>query len=126
MVEELTVSSEVHGDAVVLRICGDVDLMTAPAVNQAIKTALQQSPPVLVVDLGEVEFMASAGMAELVTGYRLAGQRTTFRVVAPSRATSRPLEMVGLTTVFGVFPTLEEALAPPTGERPGGSKDGAP
>jgi anti-sigma B factor antagonist len=108
--EDLTVRSEVHGDAVVLRLVGDIDLMTAPIVNQSIKIALQQSPPVLIVDLSGVEFMASAGLAELATGHRLAGPGTAFQVVAPNRATSRPLEMVGLTTVFDVFPTLDDAL----------------
>ncbi|HEX6353432.1 STAS domain-containing protein [Actinophytocola sp.] len=90
--------------------------MTAPVVTKSIKTTLQQSPSVLVVDLSGVEFMASAGIAELAAGHRLAGECTAFRVVAPSRATSRPLEMVGLTEVYGVFLTLEDALAPSTGE----------
>ena len=116
MAEELAVRSEVHGNAVVLRLDGDLDLVTAPMVNKSIKAALEQSPPVLVVDLSGVEFMASAGLAELVAGHQLAGPRTAFRVVAPNRATSRPLEMVGLTTVFGVFPTLDEALASPAHE----------
>jgi hypothetical protein len=93
MTSELTVHSEVRGDAVVLRFDGDVDLMTVAVVNQSITTALEQGP-----------------------GHRLAGDRTVFRVVAPTRATSRPLEMVGLTTVFDVFPTLDDALASPEQE----------
>jgi anti-sigma B factor antagonist len=116
MGSELTVHSEVRGNAVVLRFDGDVDLMTVPVVNQSIKAALEQKPGVLVIDLGGVGFLASAGLSELVGGHRLAGDLTVFRVVAPSRATSRPLEMVGLTTVFGVFPTLDEALASPAHE----------
>jgi len=114
--EDLTVRSEVHGDAVVVRLDGEIDLVTAPIVNKSIKAALEQFPPVLVVDLSGVVFMASAGLAELLTGHRLAGQRTAFRVVAPSRVTSRPLEMVGLTAVFGVFATLEDALASPASD----------
>jgi anti-anti-sigma factor len=116
MTSELTVHSEVRGDAVVLRFDGDVDLMTVAVVNQSITTALEQGPGVLVVDLGGVGFLASAGLSELVGGHRLAGDRTVFRVVAPTRATSRPLEMVGLTTVFDVFPTLDDALATPEHE----------
>jgi anti-sigma B factor antagonist len=116
MTNELTVHSEVRGNAVVLRFDGDVDLMTVAVVNQSIKAALRQRPRVLVVDLGGVGFLASAGLSELVGGHRLAGDGTAFRVVAPSRATSRPLEMVGLTTVFDVFPTLDDALATPEHE----------
>ena len=112
MADELTVRSEARGSAVVLWLEGDVDLVTAPVVNQAIKTALLQAPRVLVVDLGGVDFLASAGLSELIVGHRLAGEHTVFRVVAPSRATARPLEMVRLTEVFGVFPTLDDALAP--------------
>jgi anti-anti-sigma factor len=114
--DQLTVRTEVRGNAVVLRFEGDIDLLTAPIVDQAVKTALQQAPAVLVVDLGGVDFLASAGLAELVTGHRLAGERTAFRVVAPGRATSRPLEMVGFTEVFEVFPSLDDALATSEGE----------
>lgn len=113
--DELTVQCEVHGEAVVLRLDGDIDMVTAPVVNKSIKAALAQSPSVLVVELSGVEFMASAGLAELATGHHLAGKRTAFRVVAPRRATSRPLELVGLTEVFGVFATLEDALETPAG-----------
>jgi hypothetical protein len=44
-------------------------------VNKSIKAALQQTPRVLIVDLSEVEFMASA---ELATGHRLAGPGIAF------------------------------------------------
>lgn len=113
MADDLTVRSEARGDAVVLWLEGDVDVVTAPVVNEAIKNALQERPRVLVVELSGVGFLASAGLSELVVGHRLAGERTEFLVVAPGRATSRPLEAVGLTETFGVFPTLDDALASP-------------
>ena len=75
--DELTVHSEVRGNTAVLRFDGDIDLLTAPVANQSIKNALQQAPRALVVDLSGVRFLASAGMAELVIGHRLAGTAAT-------------------------------------------------
>ncbi|HET7667768.1 MAG TPA: STAS domain-containing protein, partial [Mycobacterium sp.] len=46
----------------VLKVGGDVDLATVPALETAIEEALVSRPTGLVIDLTEVGFLASAGL----------------------------------------------------------------
>ncbi|GAB2997816.1 STAS domain-containing protein [Amycolatopsis acidiphila] len=110
--ENGTVIAEPAGDAVVLRVTGELDLATAPKLQRKVDGALREGPPaVLVIDLSGVTFLASAGMAVLVAAHRGSGERTRVRVVAASRVTLRPLELTKLTTELAVYPTTEQAMA---------------
>ncbi|MGH3762866.1 STAS domain-containing protein [Actinophytocola sp.] len=96
--------------AVVVSVSGEVDMGTAPAVEESIKTALEGEPAVLVVDLSDVSFLASAGMSVLISGMQQAGERTAFRLVATGTATLRPMELTGIAGVFAIHPTRDRAL----------------
>lgn len=98
-------------EAVVLTVTGALDILTAPSFEQALRETLALRPKGVVIDLTGLEFLASAGLAALVEGHRIAGSITEFAVVAVGPATRRPLQLTGLTDVFGVFATLEEAVA---------------
>ncbi|RSM46017.1 anti-sigma factor antagonist [Amycolatopsis balhimycina DSM 5908] len=103
------VKLETLGDALVLRVTGALDLTLAPKVRQLVERARRLAPPVLVIDLTEVDFLASAGMAELVRAHRLAAS-TAVRVVATGRVTLRPLELTRLADELVIVPTLSAAL----------------
>lgn len=100
---------ETLGDALVLRVAGALDLVLAPKVRQLVDRAQRLAPSVLVIDLTEVDFLASAGMAELVRAHRLSTSMAV-RVVATGRITLRPLELTRLTDELVIVPTLEAAL----------------
>ena len=97
--------------AIVVEVAGDVDTTTAPAVVEAADAALADQPPVLVVDLSRVEFLASPGLTALLTIHRNAGPGTAVRIVAAGRATLRPIQLTGLEESLSLFPTREAALA---------------
>jgi anti-anti-sigma factor len=99
------------GAAVVVRVRGDVDLVSAPELESSFVLALHECPDVLVADLTDVTFFASAGMAVLVNAQQQAGAHTRFCVVAPGRSARRPLELTGLTGVIAVYSSREDALA---------------
>ncbi|WP_410594177.1 STAS domain-containing protein [Amycolatopsis sp. lyj-23] len=103
------VELETLGDALVLRVTGALDLTLAPKVRQLVDRAQRQAGSVLVIDLTEVDFLASAGMAELVRAHRLSPSMAV-RVVATGRVTLRPLELTRLTDELVIVPTLEAAL----------------
>lgn len=104
-------TTEEHGPAVVLVVAGEVDLLTAPQLQEALTRALDSRPTVLLVDLSQVEFLASPGLAALVAAYRDAGKHTELRVVAENSATFRPLHLTGLDEEISVFRSRDEALA---------------
>ncbi len=90
---------------------GEVDLSTAPAFEAAIATALKEEPPVLVIDLSEVTFMASVGLRVLVATQEELRESVRVAVVANNPATSRPIQMTGLDEIITLYPTLDEALS---------------
>ncbi|CAA0136148.1 Anti-sigma-F factor antagonist RsfB [Mycolicibacterium vanbaalenii] len=95
----------------VVSVSGVVDMLTSPQLETAIDGALGQQPAGVVIDLTEVEFLASAGMGVLVAAHDKAGSEVSFSVVADGPATSRPLKLVGIADIVSLFPNLDEALA---------------
>lgn len=98
--------------AAVLRVTGSLDLVLAPKVRQMVDRALRSRPDLVVIDLGGVDFLASAGLAALVTAHRRCVPEPGLRVVTADRVTLRPLEITRLTDLLAVFPSLTAALAP--------------
>jgi anti-sigma B factor antagonist len=107
---EFSVRVENQGNTVVLDVSGEVDMATAPKLEESIKAALEQRPEVLVVDLSGVGFLASAGMSVLIGGNQQAAGHTRFRLVATGTATLRPMELTGIATEFSIHPTRDHAL----------------
>lgn len=110
LTDTMTTSVETHDDVTVLTVTGEVDLATAPALENAIDAILGAEPAGLVIDLTAVSFLASAGMAALVAAHQRAGT-TSIAVVADGPATSRQLKMTSLDRVFALHTTLDGALA---------------
>jgi len=110
LADAMTTSVSVHDEATVLTVAGEVDLATAPALENAIEAALGGKPAALIIDLSQVSFLASAGMAALVGAHQRAGTATRIAVVADGPATGRQLKMTSLDQVFSLHPTLDEAL----------------
>jgi anti-sigma B factor antagonist len=105
------VSSPAKGSRV-LRVVGEIDMLTAPMLDSMIEGQLQSVPDILVLDLHEVDFMSSAGLASLVTARKQADETgTTLRLVATGDPVLRPLTVTGLATIFEIHPDLEAALA---------------
>lgn len=108
---DVTVDAEHHDGAVVLRVAGELDMLTTPKLQESITQALAAVPRLLVIDLSDVTFLASSAMAAIVGAHQEAPERSVVRVVASGRATARPLEVAGLDRYLSVFPTLDAALA---------------
>lgn len=99
---------------VVLRVFGELDITTAPMLDEqlpAVEAAAEPPAPV-VVDLTGVSFLASAGLSVLVHfGQHFAELGSQLRVIATDRAVTRPISMTGLGEVVVVFASEDEARA---------------
>ncbi len=104
------VSERQIGDVAVVAPTGVVDMLTAPQLEEAIRSALGKKPNALVVDLTAVDFLASAGMGVIVAAHEEKDDATTFSIVAEGPATSRPLKLVGIADIVPLYATLDEAL----------------
>jgi anti-sigma B factor antagonist len=105
-----------HDGVSVVSVGGEIDLVTAPALEEAIGAVIADGPTALVIDLSAVEFLGSVGLKILAATYEKLGTATQFGVVARGPATRRPIHLTGLDKTFPLYQTLEDAL---TGVRDG-------
>ncbi len=110
--DSITTLVEDHDGVSVVRVSGEIDLVTAPALEQAIGGVVAQGPAALVIDLSGVEFLGSVGLKILAATYeQLDAVATRFGVVAHGPATRRPIHLTGLDKTFPLYPALDEALS---------------
>jgi anti-sigma B factor antagonist len=100
-----------HGDdARVMHVVGEIDTLTAPILRSRLDEQLAQTP-LLVLDLSDVTFLGSAGLAVLVAAKDEADRhRHLLRVVPGSRIVTRALEATGLLTLFDIADGVPQAL----------------
>lgn len=96
---------------VVVNCTGVLDMLTAPHLEERLATVSAKQPTAVVVDLTDVDFLASHGMNVLLTVRRNLEPHVAFAVVADGPATSRPLTLIGVAEVINMCATLDEALA---------------
>jgi anti-sigma B factor antagonist len=99
-----------EGEAVVVRLQGELDLYNAPALRSALLDATSDATGRLVVDLDGVRFIDSTALGVLVEARQRLGP-AAFALAAPPLETRRALEISGLDRHFAVHPTVAEALA---------------
>jgi anti-sigma B factor antagonist len=102
-------SSDQDG-ARVLQVSGEIDIIGAPALRAALMPALDDTR-LVVLDLSEVSFLGSSGLAVLVEA-REQAQRSerVLRLICATRIVLRALEATGLRELFVVAPDLDTAL----------------
>ncbi len=99
------------GQLIVVPVSGNVDMLSAPQLADALESALAKNPNGLVVDLSRVEFLGSAGISVLMAAHGKMADPDRFAVVADGPATHRPLTLLGLNEVISLHRTLDGALS---------------
>ncbi|MGP1310428.1 MAG: STAS domain-containing protein, partial [Phycisphaerales bacterium] len=70
--DTIEIQTENRGGAAIVRPKGDVDLQRSPVLREHLKSVSDRKPSRLVVDLSEVSYMDSSGVATLVEAMQLA------------------------------------------------------
>ena len=93
------------GERCVIKAKGEVDLYSSPALRDAILGAIPKAAQGVSVDLSEVVYMDSSGVATLVEGLKATGKKSkTFSLLTPSTSVMKVLQLSRLDSVF----TIEE------------------
>ncbi|WP_327047853.1 STAS domain-containing protein [Microbispora sp. NBC_01189] len=109
----LKVASVSRGDALVVRMQGDLDAGTAHLLREELRQVWESSTTsVLVIDVAEVMFCDSRGLSELISALQR-GQAANVRLILTGvqGVLRRVLTITGLRKVFEQHATVEEALA---------------
>jgi anti-anti-sigma factor len=97
--------------ATVLAVRGELDLASSTTLEQALEEAGGSEPELVVLDLREVEFMDSSGLAVIVKAHHRAenaGHR--LGVINGSPQVKRLLSLTGMDERMTVVGTAEELL----------------
>ena len=92
--------SDDHGTPVI-RLSGELDLVTVESVRAAMEAVLTRATERLVFEVGELEFMDSSGIALLVSASRLA-EKVELR--NPTLIVRRLIELTGLSEKLIMVP----------------------
>jgi anti-anti-sigma factor len=100
----------------VIAVRGELDLNTAPELETPLDDALSVSPPVIVLNLSDCEFIDSTGVALIVRAWQKvsengSGGHGRFVLCCPSAQVKRLLEITGVESTIPMHETLDEALA---------------
>jgi anti-sigma B factor antagonist len=93
----LVVRSEENGESRVIAFAGELDLANAGTAESALQGSLEDSSIPVIVDMRELEFIDSTGIALLVSALNRneGGARVSF-IPSDSPAVTRVLELTGL------------------------------
>ena len=97
----MQLSSEVIGDVGIIRVRGEVDTLESPKLDHTATTLLNDGAHNLVIDIRDVDFIASDGLRVLVHAHEQAharGGKLTIR--RPSALAYRLIRLTSLDTVF--------------------------
>ena len=109
------VEGEQQGAHCLVRVHGEIDLSNAHEVSAEIGSLVGPDARLLVVDLSDVTYLDSAGVALLLRlAERLRARRRQLHLVAPRGSpVRRVLDFTGLPRVIPLESRLEDALAWP-------------
>lgn len=106
----MEISVENRDGVVVLMPSGDVDLSSSRELQQSVKQAMEGKPSRVVVDLTNVPYMDSSGVATLVEAMQIARKQATKLVLCAMQSKVRSIfEIARLDRVFTIVDTIDQA-----------------
>lgn len=109
---DLTLSTRTEGDATVVEVGGEIDVYTAPKLREQLIDLVSSGSYHLVVDMESVEFLDSTGLGVLVGGLkRVRAHDGQLKLVCTQERILKIFRITGLTKVFPIYGTVDEALA---------------
>jgi anti-sigma B factor antagonist len=96
----------------VLAVSGEVDVATVPRLREQLHGLVAQGSNKIVVDLDGVDFLDSTGLGVLVGALkRVRGSEGgELHLVCTQPRIRKVFEVTGLTKVFSLFDTVDEAV----------------
>jgi anti-sigma B factor antagonist len=108
--QDLPIQIDAIKDGVVIRPSGDIDLSRAPSLRTQIAEVFKSSPMRVIIDLNEVPYMDSSGVATLVEGMQIASRGgSKFILLGLQERVRSIFEIARLDTVFTITLDLEAA-----------------
>ena len=108
----LSMSDEMHGPAVVVRLSGQLDTLTAKPFESHLVKQIAEGQKRIIVDLGEVNYVSSYGLRVfLLTAKQLRSDRRAFILCRLTPEVKKIFRISGFDKILAICETLEDAVA---------------
>jgi anti-sigma B factor antagonist len=99
--------------ATIIEVDGEVDLYSSPEVRGVLLKLIDKKAPVIIIDLKNVGYMDSSGVATLVEGWQRMKEYGGKIILASLRKEVRDVfELTKLDNFFEIYDSPEAALNP--------------
>jgi anti-sigma B factor antagonist len=101
-----------EGKAVVLELGGEIDMKNSTDVKDEFQKIFPDKPPVIVVDMSEVKFMDSSGLATLVGVLKWCRLNCSeLRLAGLTQSVRNIFDISRLESIFQFYDSRAEALS---------------
>ncbi len=108
----LIIESKVQDETALINISGEVDMYSSPEFRKAILSLLDQKIPKIVVDLKNVTYMDSSGVATLIEGLQLCAKYEGTLMLSSLQTNVREVfELTRLDQIFKIYDDVNTAMA---------------
>lgn len=108
---ELGLEARTEGDHTVVSVAGELDVFTAPRLEEKLSELVADGQVQLIVDLSDVSFMDSTGLGVMVKALKWVQDKGgTLQVVAAEERIVKVFKITGLDGVMSLRSSLADAL----------------
>lgn len=112
MADDVVLEVEKQPAYTVIRASGYLDVSTSPRLREKILEVAADSPPVLLIDLGPIEFLDSSALGVILNGWKvLQAEGSTLAVISPQERITKIFEITALNLSIKLFKSTDDALA---------------
>ena len=105
-----TATLENRDNNAIIKLAGDLDASTAAEFKTKVEEAAATEPKHLVLDMTELDYMASAGLRVLIFAKQKMGQDVEIYVVSPQELVLGTIEKTGFHHSVHIVEKYEEAI----------------
>ena len=101
-----------HNQDVIMQLAGEIDMKCSAKIKDKFKEIFRQKPHSVIVDMTEVNFMDSSGLAVLVGALKQSRiNNSEIKLAGLTKDVRGIFEICRLETIFQIFDTTDEALS---------------
>ena len=96
---------------------GDINITQSPVLRAKLKALIEEGPPSVILDLSDVKFMDSSGIATLIETLQICrNEHIPFSLCSLQVRVRSVFEISRLETVFTIYDSLDSATGADTSE----------
>jgi anti-sigma B factor antagonist len=111
MRSNFAVETQTIGRATTLALIGELDLLSSPALEQALDAVAELDADLIIVDLRELDFMDSTGLHVIVEAqHRTRESGQSFALIRGGEQVQRLFDLTGLADALTIVDSPDELL----------------